>query len=165
MERAVSQPSRCPGDGVGRSVAVGVGTTCDAPGFPRIVPRDLGSLGRSSTTDTAHGCPPKASLLGALHGTMRRRDRGGAPATTVSPPEAPRRDGSPCLPTASLSLATLPARMHLWAVAAGTGHGRTDVTVTSTPWTAVLSPISVFVPGLRTFTLAWVRSYFGHRPL
>src|SRR5215831_12920003 len=34
---------------IGRSVAVGVGTTCDAPDLPRTVPRCLGSLGRSST--------------------------------------------------------------------------------------------------------------------
>jgi len=50
-------------------------------------------------------------------------------------------------------------------VDAGTGQGLTGVTVTSTPWTAVLSPIAVLVPGLRTFTLAWVRSCFARRPL
>src|SRR5262245_15744582 len=74
-------------------------------------------------------------------------------------PVAPRHAGTgppACPPPPGLP----PPCLHLWAVAAGPGHGRTDVTVTSTPWTAVLSPISVLVPGLRTFTLAWGRSCF-----
>src|SRR6266853_5346693 len=97
---------------------------------------------------------------------MRRRDRGGAPTETVGTPlwlqegtGLPAYSPPPCLQI------TLHASTRLGAAAACAGQGLTSVTVTSTPWTDVLSPISVLVPGLRTFTLAWVRSCFGHRPL
>ena len=48
------------------------------------------------------------------------------------------------------------------------GHSRpSDAALidTSTPWTAELSPMSVFLPGFRKFTFAWLVSRLGQRPL
>jgi hypothetical protein len=151
-------------DGVGRSGSAGAGTTCDAPGFPCPVPRCIGSLGNSSTTGTVHRCQSRPSMVGSFHVDMRRRTRGGAQAKTVGLPLW-LHEGAGLLGVNLLPLSRHHACPHAPPLAARVGQDLTGVTVTSTPWTDVLSPISVFVPGLRTFTLAWVRSCFGHRPL